>query len=426
MGGGINRSQGKDLASQLAARQDRNTFLEGGGSWSWDDGTDTLAWSATFYVRTGGITTHSITTNSVVLSSAGDGAYITLDRASGGAASVSTRALDSAANDDDDVFFIAVRGSDNRIYLFDGTILTDGDSKTLGTGVSATDRGNVTADGAAAQTVPFSYATGTDQLQVFVGGILQRLSVDYVETDTTTVTFQSGHIPSNGEVITFLNVVGGQGPAGTGVADLQEAYDANQDVDTSTNGPIRVYGSTPANPVFQGGTGGPSDYDHFEVYAAGDAKVTDKVLLVPTGGSLTDAWYIKNEGGDLVFYHNNTGKAVRIPSTGGLEHGAWSSGFTGGGELKWTEYTGTFSSTGVTSIATGIAAADIKGVALIATSALGRDVLFEMLSAPGSASDRLVVTQSGGTIRFSATAAAAAAVGVNFQGQVYTLIVFHE
>jgi len=52
--------------------------------------------------------------------------------------------------------------------------------------------------------LPFSYTVGSNSLFVYSAGTLQRVGVsnDYVETDTSTVTFNSARSP--GEIVTFI------------------------------------------------------------------------------------------------------------------------------------------------------------------------------------------------------------------------------
>ena len=61
-------------------------------------------------------------------------------------------------------------------------------------------RGTVTAtSGQTVFTVPFTYSTGTNDLNVFINGVRQILGFSYTETSTTSVTFSEA-VPVNAVV----------------------------------------------------------------------------------------------------------------------------------------------------------------------------------------------------------------------------------
>ena len=61
-------------------------------------------------------------------------------------------------------------------------------------------QGTVTAtSGQTVFTVPFTYSTGTNDLNVFINGVKQIIGSSYTETSTTSVTF-SAAVPVNAVV----------------------------------------------------------------------------------------------------------------------------------------------------------------------------------------------------------------------------------
>ncbi|NIP37181.1 MAG: hypothetical protein GWN12_02610, partial [Thermoplasmata archaeon] len=162
---------------------------------------------------------------------------------------LSAFSVDSISNSNhstDNRLLLGTRGGDGKFYWRNGTVMSHGDSKTFGTLQSSTDRNEVTSTGVATVAVGFTYLVGANQLVVYVGGILQIEGVHYTETPSDTeITFTAGNIPTAGELITFINVVGGQGPAGSTLVPLQTAYDNGEVVEVS--GSASTWWKTPVS-----------------------------------------------------------------------------------------------------------------------------------------------------------------------------------
>jgi len=427
MSGGIKREQGRDTASQEAAWQDRSTYITDGGDWSWDAGTDQLSWSSTIVVRRAGVADHTVAAGSAALNAAGQAMYITLDRTGGGEASDAIAAISDPANQDEDRIVLAVRSNAGRVHLFDGTVLSDGETKQLGVGVPSTNRDEAVSDGSAAQTVGFSYTRGSGELAVFVEGVLQRLGTDYLETTSTLVTFQGGSVPANGEIVTFLGLAGTTGPAGPGIADLEEAYTADPVVDTVSGTPVQIRQNTGLGTDALLQVGDDSALDRFEVWRNGTVSARNAVRI--RDNTTGNYWILDVQNDDLVVYHDATNFAVRLADAGsGLEFGSFdgSSFSGGGGPLRWTEYAGTFSGGAPTVISTGLGADAIKGALLSANDlGLSHDALCE-IGLGSNATRALFVSQAGGTVTISGDRNASAVVGSQHWGRAYRLIVFHE
>jgi len=94
----------------------------------------------------------------------------------------------------------------------DSTTITFVSGRTSGENITFHNLGSATVNinkftATASQTVftlSFSYTLGQSELLVFSGGVLMRITDDYTETNTTTVTFVSGR--TSGELITFYKI----------------------------------------------------------------------------------------------------------------------------------------------------------------------------------------------------------------------------
>ena len=421
MSGGIDRSQGRDLGSSKVAWQDRSTFVTDGGNWSWNSGTGQLSWSATINVRRSSLSSMTIAAGNVTLAAAGAGAYIVLNRSAGGATSATALAIDDAANRHDDRIFLAVRGSDNRVYLWTGDVLSNGDSRPLGELVQKVDRSTVIADGLALQSVGFTYVPGQSQLAVFVQGGLRELTANYAETDATHVTFAGGSIPTIGQVIHFVNLAGAQGPPGSGSSSLQDAYDTGPSVVTTAATPISVKTDEGTDATVLQRMGNTAQPDNLQFRRDGAVGFKD-------GGAGT--WWWVNVSEKLVLYNSNSNVAVRFDNVEGtMEFGSFTigGGFTAaGGALRWTEYAGVFSGMAPTNISTGMASSDIHAVLLKAVDGVTGRSTFSELSLGSSAAKSLYVSEASGTIRISGDRNGSAPVGVDFQAEAYTLVVLHR
>src|SRR3990167_2986073 len=97
-------------------------------------------------------------------------------------------------------------GGTTFVVTTSGTISFDATSLTITRTSSGTitPTSNTASAGQTAFTVA-TYQTGAATLQVFVNGLRQRVTTDYVETDTTTITFNTG-LMAGDEVDTFSQI----------------------------------------------------------------------------------------------------------------------------------------------------------------------------------------------------------------------------
>lgn len=336
MSGGVKRAQGRQFETHLNTRQDRNTYLTDGGTWTWNAGV--LTWTSTIRLRRGGLGNDLIAAGSLGgIVSAGHVVYTDVDRETANPANIASAGaltLADPLNDTDERIILGVRGDDGKFYLRDGTIFSDGDSKTLGTLNSATDRTEVLATPfTVLYSTVFSYLSGSNQLAVYVGGVLQKEGVHYTEagppaTLVSDVTFLAPHIPVDGESITFLNIVGGQGPAG--VTSLQEAY--------LISGIVQLVDAVSPFHLWRAGT-------NAALTVGQDSNYLNALILMSTQGALSlragnrgvslrdsglaDDWKLVPDQGseDILLFNDSTGEGVRLSKSGeGLSFGAWSGG----------------------------------------------------------------------------------------------------
>lgn len=162
-------------------KENLNLRLVGGGDLTWDEGTTTLTWSQNLLITF----PQSAGSNRVIAGSvsipANNAWYATLSRSPAGIIDVATGVASIAGGvpDTDDTFVLAVHnGADDRIYLADGTALSDAETvklggvrigvqwyyKSLGAGVQVTDF-------AASLGASTSYRRGTGELMVYRNGI---------------------------------------------------------------------------------------------------------------------------------------------------------------------------------------------------------------------------------------------------------------
>ena len=160
--------------------------LTDGGIITWDAGTSTLTWADDFFIEVATATgDNTILANSAVVPP-NNLIYVDLDRTPGaatidisGTLTISGAVPGGTSPYADDRYVLAIRGADDRIYLADGTALSDGDSVLLGglqsgvqffyyedgTGTQVTD---LTEGG----TFPArSYVVGTGSLMVYRNGV---------------------------------------------------------------------------------------------------------------------------------------------------------------------------------------------------------------------------------------------------------------
>lgn len=81
----------------------------------------------------------------------------------------------------------------NGVTPVDATWLNDVNDYVYGGNATLLPRGTVTAtSGQTVFTVPFTYAVGSNKINVYINGIRQILGSSYSETNSTTVTFTEG------------------------------------------------------------------------------------------------------------------------------------------------------------------------------------------------------------------------------------------
>lgn len=439
------REQTRNAESVVNTRQDRNTFITDGGTWTWDASAGTLAWSAAVNIQRGGVANHTVAAGSVTgLTSAGHVAFVDVDRAAGGAVIVEggatpgpLTALTATSNNTDERVVLGVRGSDSKFYLRDGTIFSDGDSKTLGTLNSVTDRGDLAATGATTETVPFAYVLASNQLAVYVGGMLMELGVHYTETDPTTITWTTLGQPLAGERISFLNIVGGQGPAG-GSGDLQSAFNNGGMIDTTASlSGVRIYHSSGGSAFSVDDA--PSGAPNLRIFGTGAVAInsgTAGYLFRDNASGNSWAHLPLDDGsGDAIFINNGTGQGFRVDKwTGAIEHGSYVGAYPGGtwtpegsGGLKWAVYTGSIDAGGADEIiATGLTG--IIGVVLSVDDGNRGDTSVLDMANVAFTNKVIAATFNGGTgdVKLSGNLNLSALIGSHLRGEAYTVIVFYQ
>lgn len=425
----------------LAERQDRNTFLTDGAFWSWDAGLGQLTWTANALLRVGGLGSKILAPTTLAgLNATGMGAYIDANRTAAGPEVAAARDISSASNNDDNVIYFGVRGADSKFYLIDGTVIGDGETRVLGGANVMTDRDEITSDGRLTgnpYVLAFNFAYGSNQLAIFVGGMLQIEGTHYDEVGpgpvSNSIDFKAGYEPSIGELITAINVAGGQGPPGAGVVDLQGAYDGNREIETAGAGlGVSIHNDDDLvddDVVLE--CGQPSSPDLYEVLSNGDVRTGQAIRLrVPGGGN--DDWELRIDDTDdaLVIYNRTTNSGVRIPAAGGIEHGTMAFPvFTGKGELAWEEFSGTLDNIVPESIPTTIDGSKIKGIILaVENDTTGFWQMHDIVA--GNAVARAAFAFHDGanpaTISIAGNSSGTTPVGDELKGHGYTLTVFYE
>jgi len=171
-------------------RENKNIRMIGGGDISWDSATNTLTWSQTIYLTfpSAGGTNRIIGPSSVVVSP--DSVWFaTLARSPAGVSTLSTGvgALSGGVPADDNSLALAIHNSvDGRIYLMDGTALSDSETVKLG-GVRIGVQWFYSAVGSGAQVIdidasvagPTSYRVGSGELMVYRNGMKATPSKAY-------------------------------------------------------------------------------------------------------------------------------------------------------------------------------------------------------------------------------------------------------
>jgi len=175
----------------FASNQDRNAKLTEGGTITWSTATDNLTFSADLIIRIpaiAGTNTIQLGQSPINIDAAGKCAYVTLDRDTAGAANlVPSVAAYGAISADKDIFIIAVRGSDGRLYLCDGSSLSNGDSRLLG--------GSATPAASALVTIVdnVTYTSGDYNVSDYAdASTCIQTAIDFVKTRGGTIYIRAG------------------------------------------------------------------------------------------------------------------------------------------------------------------------------------------------------------------------------------------
>lgn len=171
-------------------RENLNLHMVGGGDLTWDSSTGILTWSSDLvltYPRSAG--ENKISGPSSVTIASDQIWYATLSRAPSGSLILTTAVASTAGGlpDNDNAYVLAYHhGADNRVYLAEGTALSDGETASLGgarVGVQWSYRNVGTAvqvtDFAAILGANTSYRVGTGELMVYRNGVKAIASKAY-------------------------------------------------------------------------------------------------------------------------------------------------------------------------------------------------------------------------------------------------------
>lgn len=163
----------------FSLNQDRNVRIVGGGTIGFNSGTGALTFSADFNIIVPGIAGLNRILNSgesPITIDNGEAAYVSLDRDAGGNVDLEVTVEPFADIDmDKDVFVLAIRVSD-VVYFSEGTVLNNGDTRTLGSGVatpsSTTNNAVVRWDGTNGSSIQNSGITIDDSNNITIPGTL--------------------------------------------------------------------------------------------------------------------------------------------------------------------------------------------------------------------------------------------------------------
>jgi len=191
-------------------RENLNAQLTGGGTLTWSQPTDTFGWSQELVVEfPSSAGNNAIAAGSAVIA-AGQVAYVSLSREPGSSVGVSLTVLnDGSVPDDDDAYVVALHNpTDGRLYLADGTALSDGDSILLG-GVANGVQFQYYQPGDGSQTTDLtngapaaSYTVGTGELMVYRNGVKAKRSLSYWNgTFPTGALLNGGAFDSDDEYV---------------------------------------------------------------------------------------------------------------------------------------------------------------------------------------------------------------------------------
>jgi hypothetical protein len=381
----------------------------------------------------------------------GNIAFVDVSRSSGGLVTVEGGttpgpliSIGDAANSTDERLVIGVVGSDGKFYMRDGTIFSSGDSKQLGTLNSVTDRADLASVGAVTENVPFSYVVGSNQLAVYVGGVLMEEGLHYTEDTSTTIQWTTLGQPIAGERVSFVNIIGGQGPTG-GSGSIQTVYDNGRTFTTAAVAPMQGWRAGTNQPVYAVGTA--ADFSSATAVWSSDGFLTFRNGLCglrvsenpPATGRAWEFVPLDDGSGDLILFNTNSGQGIRFDqATGAIEHGDYTAGFLAypggtwtpdgvGGGLRWAVFEGTIDVGGADEvIATGLS--NIIGVHVSVADGNRGGINAVDMANPQFTNKRIAAFFDAGTgdVTLSGNLAQSALIGSHLQGEPYTLIVFYQ
>lgn len=432
--GQIQREQSRNLETHVNTRQDRKTVLVAGGNWEWDASAGEVSWASDALLLRGGLAFDTIPAGSISgINTTGDMLVAIVNRASGGntltaGSQVLVYSLSAPEQDADNVILLAARGADGRLYFANGSVYDSDDPKPFGTLKGQTDRTETAASGSATYLTGFDYTLGANQLAVYVGGLLQIATRDYNETAASPgeVEFLSGSIPADSERITFVNILGGQGPAGSSNVSLQSAWANGHTIDVNSGDPVKLISANSGDTVLEVLQGLVS-----KLSINADGRVASAMGYLIYKGSRFLSLLADGAGDNLYlasFGAPGPQPAVQLDPTGCIEFGDFDVDadiWLGEGKLRWTVYTGTLLSSAPTIIPTGLS--DVLGVVLSVGTSVGHRVLWE--SATGAVADyglAITFNPGSGDIRIGGSVAATGNPGTAVDGEVYRLVVFHQ
>jgi len=446
MAGNIKRQQTAESESQVNTRQDRNVVLADGGTWTWN--APTLTWSGNITLHRSGLTSDLLAGPDSVatLDAAGKCFYALVNRTASGGLTKAVGLLGDAVIASDDAVVLAYRGLDGKIYFRNGTVMSEGDSKTFGTLNSVTDRTELAGvTGQVNYLTGFDYGFGLNQLAVYVGGLLLKEGTHYSESASSpgNVDFIVPYLPTDDELITFMNIVGGQGPAGA-ASPLQDNYNAGRLIELpSASVPVQLWRAGVESAALAVGEDAIYANAHIVLTTLGrlDLKSGNRGLRVRDNGGV-DYWNyvpaVAPHVGDFLIYNTGSGFGFRLDkSSGTLVAGSYAGVYPSGtwtdegsGGLRWEVATGTIPANPPGAPETvNLGLSTMIGVLLsVADGNVANTVLAQAFGLAQDTNRQFSVTfnNTSGDIEIRPDPASAAQFGAYIENEPYTLIVFHQ
>jgi len=322
--------------------------LTGGGTLTWDEGTTTFTWSSDLIVEfPSSAGDNAITAGSKVIT-AGQVAYITLTRSPGTSqAKTLTAVANGSLPTGDDILVVATHNAtDGRLYLWNGTALSDGDSVVLG-GVQAGLQFYFKGDGTAVQVTDLTeggtypnraYRVGTGQLMVYKNGVKAKASAEHWQGGTYPTGSMTGGGISNDDEYVEEDSGDGTGTRIIWLADGQAVAEPLYHAAATHDPEFEWPQADDYLEAFVGLQGeGPSPVESIEAVDSGD--------IPKAGGPLEGAVKLK-EGTNVTLTHDGAGNAVVISAS--ITAGVSSFEVSGGGQGAQTGAMLLIGGTGIT------------------------------------------------------------------------------